>query len=177
LGLQTNEPGAPYFTAIPAPFHLVIPILFDTKAHGHTYGGEVFATWNVTRRWRVSPGYSFIHMNVAGDSSSQDPDADAIVKQTPARQFQVRSFLNLTRRLDWDSAWSYVGNLGDVGTGPTPSYIRMDTRWGWRIGESLEISLVGQNLLTPRHSEFFDTFQINHTLVERKVFGKVTWHF
>ena len=174
LGLQTNEPGIPYFTATPAPFHLVVPTLFQTNASGHTCGGEIFANWNVTRRWRVSPGFSFIHMNVVGDSSSQDPDAGEIVTQTQARQFQVRSFLNLTRRLDWDTALSYVGKLG---AGPTPSYTRVDTRFGWRIGESLEIGIAGQNLLTPRHAEFVDTFQLNHTLVERRVFGKVTWHF
>ncbi|MDP8981617.1 MAG: TonB-dependent receptor [Acidobacteriota bacterium] len=174
LGLQTNEPGAPYFTATPAPFHLVTPILFEDDATGHTYGGEVFANWSVTRRWRLSPGFSYIHMHVQGDGTSQDPDPGQIVTQTPARQFQIRSSLTLPKRVDWDSAVSYVGSLR---AGPTPSHTRLDSRLGWRIGESVEFSLVGQNLLQPRHAEFIDTFQINHTLVERSVFGKVTWRF
>ena len=40
-----------------------------------------------------------------------------------------------------------------------------------------EISLVGQNLLTPRHAEFPDFYPVLHTQVERSVFGKITWRF
>ncbi len=174
LGLQTNEPGPTYFTATPAPFHLVTPILFEDHANARTYGGEVFVNWSVTRRWRLSPGFSYIHMHVQGDGASQDPDPGEIVTQTPSRQFQIRSSLSLPKRVDWDSAVSYVGSLS---AGPTPSYTRLDSRLGWRIGESVELSLMGQNLLQARHAEFIDTFQISHTMVERSVFAKFTWRF
>jgi hypothetical protein len=50
-------------------------------------------------------------------------------------------------------------------------------RLGWRIGESLELSLVGQNLLTPHHFEFSNAFEVNHTEVERSALVKVTWRF
>jgi hypothetical protein len=32
-------------------------------------------------------------------------------------------------------------------------------------------------LSTPRHVEFFDTDSLNRTVVERSVFGKITWRF
>jgi hypothetical protein len=42
----------------------------------------------------------------------------------------------------------------------------------------VEFSVVGQNLLTPRHAEFSEAADpVNYTLVERSVFGKVTWRF
>jgi iron complex outermembrane receptor protein len=177
LDLQTQEPQPTYLTADPAPLHVLIPAFFDDQAHGHTYGGEIFANWSVTRRWRVSPGYSFIHMKVAGYPSSQDPGAGAIVNNTPKHQYQVHSFLDLTRHVNWDASFSYSGALPDGGAGVTAGYNRIDTRLGWRIGESVELSIVGQNLLAARHAEFFDTFRILHGLVARSVFGRVTWRF
>ena len=116
-------------------------------------------------------------MHVAGDSTSQDPDAGSIVNDTPKHQFQIRSFLNLTRRLDWDIALSSVGRLRESGNGITPAYTRLDTRLAWRIGESGEVSVVGQNLLTPQRAEFHDAYLIDHTLVARRVFGSFSWRF
>jgi iron complex outermembrane receptor protein len=176
-GLQTNEPGVPFFTMDPAPFHLVVPTIFDDNAHAHNYGAEVSTNWSVTHRWRISPGYSFLQMHVAGDPASQDPDPGAIAKESPKHQFQIRSFLNLTRKLDWEAAVFEVGGLKDSGNGATPSYTRIDSRLGWRVGESLELSIVGQNLLSPAHAEYHDTFAILHTLAPRSVFCKVTWRF
>jgi hypothetical protein len=46
-----------------------------------------------------------------------------------------------------------------------------------RLGESLEFSVAGQNLLTPRHAEFPDELGASHTVIERSVFGKVVWRF
>ena len=87
------------------------------------------------------------------------------------------SFLNLTRRLEWDSSVSYVGRLTDQGSGPMPGYTRVHTRLGWRAGESVELSITGQNPLTPRHAESPDFYPVHHTLVDRSVVGKVIWRF
>jgi hypothetical protein len=45
------------------------------------------------------------------------------------------------------------------------------------LSEYLELSVAGQNLLSPRHAEFQDANGQLHTLVQRSVFGKVTWRF
>jgi len=176
-GLQTNEPGIPFFINGRAGPYLLLPTLFEDNARARNYGAEVFANWNVTPRWRISPGYSFLQMHVAGDPSTQDPDPGAIARETPKHQFQIRSFLNLTRRLEWEAAIYQVGRLKDGGDGPTPSYTRLDSRLGWRLGESLELSIVGQNLLSPAHAEYHDAFTILHSLAPRSVFAKVIWRF
>jgi iron complex outermembrane receptor protein len=175
--LQTQEPATPFFTLDPGPPHLVIPLIFGDLAHAHNYGGEVSANWTVTHRWRLSPGYSFLQMHVAGDPSTQDPNAGSIANESPKHQVQIRSFLDLTRKLDWDSTLYKIGHLTDGGNGSTPGYTSFDTRLGWRIGESLELSVVGQNLLSPARAEYHDAYGIFHGLVARSVFGKVTWRF
>ncbi len=75
--------------------------------------------------------------------------------------------------MDWDSTLYYVDALPNQ---VVLAYKRVDTRLGLRFGESEEISLVGQNLLTPRHSEFGDDTP-QHTKAQRSVFGKAVWRF
>ncbi len=172
--LQTLEPRNPFFTASPAPPHLVLPSEFDYNARAHNYGGEVFLTWSATARWKVVPGYSFLHMKVVRDPVSRDSQVELTPGNSPKHQFQIRSLMSLRRNIDWDSSLSYVGRLGNLGI---PSYTRLDTRLAWRIGEFVELSAAGQNLLGPRHPEFLDTTGIDPTQVERSVFGKITWRF
>jgi iron complex outermembrane receptor protein len=116
-------------------------------------------------------------MNLVLNPESHDTDQGERVASTPENQFQVRSFVNLSRHLEWDSSLYYVGRLREGGNGPVPAYSRVDTRLGWRLGSSLEISVVGQNLLSPRHPEFHDAYEIHRTLMQRSALGRVTWRF
>jgi len=175
--METVDPGAPFFATDQGPPHLVLPYFFGNTAGAHTLGGELFANWSATSRWRVSAGYTAIHLDVKLDAGSQDTDERERADSTPENQVQVRSQVNLTRHLEWDSAAYYVGHLRDGGNGPVPAYTRVDTRLGWQIAKSLELSVAGQNLLAPRHAEFHDAYEVNHTLVERSVLGKITLRF
>ena len=172
--VQTIESGNPFFSATPGPPHLVIPLTFSDRAHAWTNGGEVFANWNVTSRWRISAGYAFIHMNAHPDPDSTDTAVAEIGGNTPHHKFEVRSLLNLPHNLDLDCALYHVGSLPAE---TVTSYNRFDARLGWRAGEHTEFSIVGQNLLTPRHSEFDDAYELNHTQLKRSVYGKITWRF
>jgi iron complex outermembrane receptor protein len=172
--LQTSEPQAPYFTSNPGPPHLVFPLVFDDQSHARNYGGETFLNWSVTKRWRISPGYSMLRMVVKRYPDSRDSTIEQTPGQSPGRQFQIRSSLILPHRVEWDASLAHVGPLTSAGV---PGYTRVDTRVGWRWGERLEFSIVGQNLLRPRHAEFFDSFGLNHSEIERSVFGKMVWRF
>ena len=172
---QSTEPGAPYFALTPAPPHLVIPFYFANLGYANDYGLEFFARWNVNNRWQISPGYSYLDMNVKFEPSSQDVLDRGFAGLSPKHQFQVRSNLNLPHRLEWDASLYYVSELWSA---PVPAYERLDTRIGWRAGESLEFSVVGQNLLSPRHGEFGNPYDfVMPTYAQRSVFGKVTWRF
>jgi hypothetical protein len=61
--------------------------------------------------------------------------------------------------------------------GSVPSYASLDTRLAWKLGESTEISLVGQNLLRPGTVQFGETLNLVGTPAQRSVFGKITWSF
>ena len=169
--LESLAPQTPYFSSQDGVPYMVLPEVFVNGAGAATYGVEFSGNWKVTDRWRISPGYSYFHMNVNGDSSSVATPPGA----SPDHQFQIRSQLDLPYHLEWDSTLGYVSKLS---LGNIPAYARLDTRLGWRLGEFVELSLVGQNLLTAQHAEFSGTFYpLNYTLVERSAFGKVTWRF
>ena len=79
--------------------------------------------------------------------------------------------------MEWDNTVAYVSALRDAGSGAVPSYTRIDTRLARRFGEFVEISIVGQNLLAPKHSEFADNEGVLHSLIARSVFGKIVRRF
>ncbi len=172
--LESSDPAAPYFVDTPVPPHLVFPLILSNGASARTYGGEVFATWNVTSRWRLSPGYSLIHMNVMQDPLSQSVAGTGVPGNTPSHQIQLRSALRLRPSMDLDTSLYFVGHVSDD---QTPGYTRLDVQFRWRVLESVEISLAGQNLLTPHHAEFGNAIGIDYTQVQRSILGKITWRF
>ena len=172
--LRTQEPSAPFFTFDPPPPHLVAPSQWSDLAQARTYGGEFFANWDVTSRWRISPGFSFLQMHILLDRSSQDSITRASAGYSPKHQAELRSTVNLPHDVEWDTSAYYVGALK---IGPVPSYTRLDTRLGWRLNKTVELSVAGQNLLAPHRFEFLDGVGVEPTQVQRNVVGNVTWVF
>jgi iron complex outermembrane receptor protein len=172
--LETSEPQIPYFTLSGGFPHFVIPLIYDYKAHAQSYGLEAFATWNATDRWKLSPSLTMLNLSAMRNPSSQDSTISLLAGYSPRRIYQVRSFVNLGRSFEWDQTIGYTGSLA---TGNIPGYVRLDIRFGWRVGEFTEFSITGQNLLEPRHAEFPDFQLIDHMLDQRSVFGKITWRF
>jgi iron complex outermembrane receptor protein len=168
LSISGAAPGSPYPIVVQAPY------MWGNKGYATDYGGEVALNWKVNSRWRVSPSYSLLHVNFHLDPSSQDTLSTALAGNTPEHIFRVRSFVNLSRKLDWDQTvyWSSQFQNGAV-----PSHTRVDTRLAWRAGESMELSLVGQNLLRPSFLEFGNADEVVATETQRSVFGKITWRF
>ncbi len=176
---QTVEPGASVLVTVPAPVHMVFPSIYENMARARTYGGELALNWNLTNQWRISPGLSFLQMQMTPDAGSRDPNLWATPGDSPKFQYQIRSLWNLSRNLQWDTSAYYVSALsgGSLASGPVPSYTRIDTRLGYRVGETTEFSVAGQNLLSPRHVEFKDSLFINPTAVERNFVVNLKWRF
>ncbi len=175
--LETLEPQTAYFTQNPAPPHLVLPEVYGNLGKATNYGMEISAHWDAAKWWRISPGFSFLQMNL---SQRAGGDATAFVDaagNSPKRQAQLRSNIKLPRNVEWDTSVYYVGSLGSgpQGTGPVPAYTRVDTRLGLHLGRWVDVGITGQNLLTPRHVEFLDGLQVTPMETARAVVAQVTW--
>jgi iron complex outermembrane recepter protein len=173
MRLLTVEPGTPYFDPSPAFPHLVLPQIYENLGRATTYGVETAAHWNATRWWRISPGFSVLHMDAqTGPGSADSGFQSAVSDSSPRRQIQFRSNMKLPHNLEWDASAFYVG---PVASGLLPAYVRMDTTVGWQLTESVELSLTGQNLLSPHHIESVDGYTIGSTQLPRAVVARITW--
>jgi len=129
-----------------SPPYLLVPEIFANGMHGQTYGAEVSADWSVMNRWKLTGSYSWLDMRLQLYPSALDTsNATGAAGQSPRHQFQVRSYLTLPGRVDFDNSLYYVDRLPALNT---PAYTRVDARLAWHATESLELSLVGRTCST-----------------------------
>lgn len=174
-GLRSLEPAPPFFTAEPPPPHLVLPIVPANLLSGTASGLEVAASVRPLPRWRVSVAYSFLDVELELEEGSGDTLSTAAGDNSPAHQVHLRSLVDLPRGLELDASLFAVTEI-DAG-GRVPGYGRVDTRLGWSPRPSLELALVGQNLLRRRHPEFGPGFLVVPSQPQRSVYVKATWRF
>lgn len=145
---------------------------YENEVHGTADGAELLLTETITPKWNVTLGYSMFQLSVIEDNAEAAAEVGNIT--TPRHQLQLRSFIQLPRRVELDTSAYYVGRTRDVA-----SYLRLDAQLSWYPAERLELSISGQNLLHARHAEYVGTPAESDlvTPIQRTVNGKVTWRF
>ncbi len=163
------------FVSFPDEMPVVtIPEIFTNAMHGETYGGEFSATLSFSKHFKLMPGYSMLHTKLVPEG--QVSESPYILQgDAPQNQVQLRSNVTLRPGLDWDCSLYYVSSLVNQGV---PAYVRFDTRVGWRISDSFDLSIVGQNL-TDHHYEFgLNTSTLSvPTYIGRSAYLRGVWHF
>lgn len=177
--LTTVEPGIPFAESSPLPSHVVMPMVLENKMRGEAHGLEITTNWNVTDRWTLSTAYTLFQIHLRRDPSSQDLISGSRIEgSSPRHQFQFRSRLDLHQNWEFDTSAYFVARLA---TDSVPSYTRVDTRLRWRFSARTDLSLVGQNLLQPRHKEFGFGMgmgaTVNPSWVKRAAYAQLTWRF
>jgi iron complex outermembrane receptor protein len=83
----------------------------------------------------------------------------------------MQSFLQLPKNLEMDLTYRYVSALPAQSVS---SYSSADLRFGWQIGEGVEISIAGQNLFQPHHTEYGGD-PGGLVGIKRSAYAKITW--
>ncbi len=164
--------GASQYETTPLPPHVLSPLQDNYNGAGDTYGLELQTQWQVTDAWRLTAGYTWLHMRLEADNTTE--------RISPQHQFNLRSYLDITRHVELNSVIYYVNQTlhpSDPTIFTVPSYVRLDLGATWRPTKHLELSIWGQNLLDDGHSEFTSVNTSFLTEVPRGVFGKITWRF
>jgi iron complex outermembrane receptor protein len=172
--LETTEPQDSFFVNGTGGPHEVFPLDLGNSAAGRTYGGEIFATWNVNKRWRLSPGFDLMHMFVYQSPLSRSSTAEAVAGDTPKHQIHLRSSVDVRSNLSWDTTLDFIGSLNCQ---ESPAYTRLDMQLRWRPGKFIEIDAIGENLLRARHTEFSDSYEVDYTQIQRSYRGRIAWRF
>ncbi len=175
-GLQTVEPGTPFFETTTAPPHLVLPSTYGNLMYGETHGLEVFANWKMSDRWTLSPGFAFEQIHAHLDPSSQDTtSAGAAEGGSPVHSAQLRSHYALPRGFTWDTSAYFVSRIANPAIA---SGTRLDSNVSWQWKKRFVITLAGQNLLKYHHLEYVDlTGSTGATLVTRSAYAKLAWSY
>lgn len=171
--IGTLMQGTPFLqlSALGTP-QLVIPVTGVNLGEGNTYGFEVFSNWQVLPNWRLHASYSLIKTDIhapAGNSFVQDYD-----HSTPSNMVSIRSYLSLPYNLEFDTTLRYNDNIPQSNVDST---IGLDLRLGWAVHDTIELNLVGQNILDDRNVEFIDSITSSARELPRSVFGTITWKF
>ncbi len=144
---------------------------FSNRSSGDTRGIETWGSWQATHAWRLSGGLVVQRVNTEADDDSRDiSGASGLASADPTRHWLVRSSYELARGHDFDVT---VRHSSAVGRPAVPRYTAVDFRYGLQLMRNLELSVVGQNVLGPRHPEF--SGGANATVFDRSVFVKLLW--
>ncbi len=170
--LLSIEPGAPFSENAPAPPHAVVPLFFRNGLLGKTSGFEIAPDWTPISWWRLRGSYSYLYMDLKKHSGSLDTTtASSTEGSSPHHQIVIESSVDLPKKLQFDQTFRYVSALPAQQVG---AYGTADVRFSWRAFRSMELSVVGQNLLQPHHAESGgDPGSL--VGIKRSVYAKIAW--
>lgn len=170
--LRSTELGVPAFNG----FILEQPLIFDNNLSGEAHGFELAAAWQSTSAWRWDLAYSYIDTDFDIRAAP-----DRVQNSVPARhQLSLRSMIDLTADLTLDLWVRYVDEAQAInGTAfalqQIDSYTSADLRVAWQLRPSLELALVGKNILDSAHPEYIQESFTLPTEIERSVYLQFTW--
>ena len=121
---------------------------------------------------RLRAGWTELRVRSEPQSGTLDRGTRDSIARDPNHQVALHSLLDLSAKWECDVDLRYVA---PIQTQAVPGYTECDLRLGWRPSPAWELSLLGQNLLHPRHAEF-NTPGARREL-QRAIFGKASWRF
>jgi len=170
-GLSTLTPLQAGIALDPTRF-VLIPIAITNSTSAHTDGAEILIDWRVRDDLNISASYSFLNIDMNGPPMPQAIDSEIAEGQSPRNQASLRVRWDATDRMSVDGTLYYVDSLPAF---QIESYVRFDLRLAWRLSDHLQFELVGQNLLDDTHREFGAPSDANAAVIERSVFGRLSW--
>jgi len=126
-------------------------LVFANEMEGETTGIETWGTYQASRSWRLSAGYTGMKDSLRLKPGSTDLQAPLTVGKNPAHTWQLRSSWSLPGGRELDLALRHVGGLSNP---DVPSYTAFDARFGWEVQPDVELALIGLNLLGTDHAEY-----------------------
>lgn len=150
---------------------------FGNDADGTSHGFELAVAWQALEELKFDLAYSYIKEEYTDINITWGSEA-------PVNQLSLRANWIATDSVTFDfwgkyvdsAASMYVGNPGGAYY-TIDDYFTADLQITYRPTTNLDLSLVGQNLLSESHEEYVQEFWSLPTEVERGVYLKATYRF
>lgn len=155
----------------------ILPVTAMNLNDGRSKGLEALITYKPRDNWRLRTSYTYVDMDI--DKQGLDLNFEELIEgSTPRHQLSITSALDW-RGYQFDVQLRYhseIRSIPEIRTGETiPDYTELTLRLARYIGDNIEISLVGQNLLDNQHPEFGDRPLRGE--IERSLYTKVAFRF
>ena len=168
--------GAPQIAPAPTPpfqpGNLLFTFQFVNGIGGNTDGFELAPDYNVNSWWRLKAAYSYLHVDLHDKPGFTDTvTLTKLHGSSPNSQVALRSFINLPHKFEFDQAFRFVGGLPAQ---KVQAYYTADARIGYHPNSHLDLSVTGENLMQPHHTEFGIDPPPN-IAIKRSVYAKIVW--
>jgi iron complex outermembrane receptor protein len=154
-----------------APVGGGVPIVLANELEGRGAGVELAGNVQPHANWLLHAGYTWLDIELRPRPGSRDRTGGVSEANDPAHQFTLRSYLDLRGRLEVDA---FFRAMGAIATLDVPAYAELDLRVGWRLSPSLEVSVIGRDLLHDQHPEFGPP-QPRRREYQREIVGRLIW--
>ena len=157
----------------PAPQHAIVNVLYVNGVNGTSDGFEVSPSWQPSAWWQLRGAYSYVRFNLANTPGSVDVNAvNRYAGSSPHHQFRLESHVNVGRTGELDTTYRHVSPLPAQ---KVPAYDTADVRVGWAVSRRVDVSVAGQNLLSPYHAEF--GYSVGTPVgIARSLHVELRWH-
>ncbi len=160
---------APIFVApIPFPVALQSQTVFANSGRSKTWGAEALLRGNVTSWWKTEISYSHFNFDVGNDFINGQPVQ--LLWNLEGSSKHTASITNDMEFGDRITARTQLRYVGELFRGSVPDYFSLDVRFNYRLNDSADISLIGENLLSKRRVEFIQpSYQTQTAYAPRSV--------
>jgi iron complex outermembrane receptor protein len=146
------------------------PVVIANSQRAESWGAEFSARYQANAHWLLRGGYTYFQKNIWAVGPKVFPISESFEGVDFKGNFIVQSVLDIGYNWQFDVVGRYVTSL--PGIAPTvpriPEYFTLDLRLAW-VYKSLELSVVGQNLLEKDHPE------TGVSRISRTFYGRLTW--
>jgi iron complex outermembrane receptor protein len=134
------------------PDRLILLVQSANALQGRSVGGGASVILQATSRWLVRAHYAYLDLELDRRPGSESLTTGADEEgSSPRHQGGVSTVLNVGSHVEIAASLRAVD---DLPAQHVRAYAELDARVGWRVTPTLELALVGQNLLHARHLEF-----------------------
>ena len=146
------------------------PLIAQNINKASSLGFEVAARYDISSSWRLAGSYSYLDLKHEDKSKI----VSSLVGKNPKNMFNIRSTYLFQNRVEMNNSLYTVSKLHSINI---PSYYRFDTKLSYPLTDSINISLVGQNLLDARHKEFSPFLYQTQAEIGRSVYAGMSYKF
>ena len=160
---------------------MLVPLLLENNMKGNSRGLEFLLTWQATSNANFRFSYSLLDENLKDTQNNVYNDSliSLVQDRTPNNQASLWGSFDLLPDIELDVRLFYVDErpFQFEGTEPVKSNLNADFRLAWYPKSTIEVSLVGRNLLYSSRQEFVIETWPEPSQIERSVFAKIKYEW